>query len=335
MKFLRGLNQFLVGILCAVFLGWLLAAEGASGGLFRTEFTTKLAVFLIFLSQGLTLPSEEIKTGFLQWRFHLFSTVFIFVFFPGVTFLVLVVLDPLFSGRAWWTADLQMGFYFLAILPTTITTAVVYTGKSGGNVSAALFSTAFTNIAGIFIVPLAGLALAGGLGFDGEGEGFAAGPTILKILLLLFLPFVLGQALRPWLKFRVDGRKALFRNINVYLVYFIVFAAFANSFHNETWAQYPPIFLFITVVLTLILLVLFSGTAWLFTGWFGFSPAERIAGFFCASQKTLAAGIPLAGSLFVTGRPEIGLVILPLMAYHPLQLILHGYFVGRWEKGLG
>ncbi len=335
MKFLRGLNPFLIGILCAVLLGWFFAEEGASGGVFRTEITTKLAVFLIFLSQGLTLPTEELKTGLLQWRFHLFCTIFIFIVFPLFTYLLLVGFDPFFAGLSWWTTDLQMGFYFLAILPTTITTAVVYTGKSGGNVSSALFSTAFTNIAGIFIVPLAAFGIATGLGFVGDGSAFSPGPTILKILLLLLLPFVLGQLLRPVLKRGVDGHKPLFRNANVYLVYFIVFAAFANSFQNNTWADYPAAFLLITLLLTLLLLFFFSGAAWFLTGWFGFTRGDRIAGFFCASQKTLAAGIPLAGSLFVGDRPEIGLVILPLMLYHPLQLIFHGYFVGRWEKALG
>ena len=332
MKFLKSLNQFLIGILAAVFLGWLFAEAGAKGGLLRTEITTKIAVFIIFLNQGLTLPTEELKQGFLQWRFHLFCFLFIFLFFPGMTGLGLLALHPLFGSADWWTADIQRGFLYLGILPTTITTAVVYSGKSGGNVGSAIFSTAFTNIAGIFIVPLAVLFLASSLQILEAGGSYSAIPVIQKILLLLFLPFVVGQLLRPLTKKWIDGHKAWIRNTNVYLVYFMVFAAFANSFQQETWAQFPLFFLVLVFLLTGVLLLFFSGTAWLFVSALGFNRGDRISGFFCASQKTLAAGIPLASSIFIGSRPDIGLVILPLMIYHPLQLILHGYFVGRWEK---
>lgn len=332
MKFLKNLNQFLIGILAAVFLGWLFAEVGAKGGLLRTEITTKVAVFIIFLNQGLTLPTEDLKRGFLQWRFHLFCFLFIFLFFPGMTGLGLLGLNAMVGGAEWWTSDLQLGFLFLGILPTTITTAVVYAGKSGGNVGSAIFSTAFTNVAGIFIVPLASLYLASSLGILDGGGTYSALPIIGKILLLLFLPFVLGQCLRPWLKGWVGNHKNWVRNANVYLVYFIVFAAFANSFQQDTWAQFPLFFLGVVFLLTGLMLLFFTGTAWLLVSALGFDRGDRISGLFCGSQKTLAAGIPLASSIFIGARPDMGLVILPLMIYHPLQLILHGYFVGRWEK---
>ena len=46
------------------------------------------------------------------------------------------------------------GFLFLAILPTTISTAIVYTSVSGGDSVAATFNATLSNLLGIIAVPL-------------------------------------------------------------------------------------------------------------------------------------------------------------------------------------
>jgi sodium/bile acid cotransporter 7 len=40
---------------------------------------------------------------------------------------------------------------------------------------------------------------------------------------------------------------------------------------------------------------------------------------FCGSKKSLASGVPMAGVLFAPS--QVGIVILPLMLFHQLQLI--------------
>lgn len=326
------LNPFALGILIAVLIAWIFSDLGARGGPLRTEITTLIAVFLIFITQGLTLPSEELKRGFLHWRFHSFCTLHLFIFFPILTGVLLWLGWLAFGAQSWWVGELAFGFLYLAVLPTTITTAVILTAKSGGSVSAALFTTAFTNVAGIFLVPLLSLAISSRMGLlGGEGE-YAAWPVIRNILLLLFLPLVIGQLIRPWTKAFVDRHKKLFRKSNEYLILFIVFAAFSQSFKQDTWAQFSPFFLLLVFVLTALLLLFFSASAWWLTGILHFSEADRRAGFFCAAQKTLAAGIPLAGSIFTVSGVDISLIILPLMIYHVLQLFFHGYLAGHWEK---
>jgi sodium/bile acid cotransporter 7 len=32
------------------------------------------------------------------------------------------------------------------------------------------------------------------------------------------------------------------------------------------------------------------------------------------------------------GYPGLGLVLLPLLIYHPLQLVVCGWFAGRWGR---
>ena len=53
---------------------------------------------------------------------------------------------------------------------------------------------------------------------------------------------------------------------------------------------------------------------------------------FCGSKKTLAMGVPMAQLIFGTG-PTAGLMILPLLAYHTLQLVVCSSLATRWASG--
>jgi sodium/bile acid cotransporter 7 len=47
---------------------------------------------------------------------------------------------------------------------------------------------------------------------------------------------------------------------------------------------------------------------------------DEIAVVFCGSKKTLASGVPMANVLFPPA--SVGLVVLPLMIYHQIQLFV-------------
>ena len=83
------------------------------------------------------------------------------------------------------------------------------------------------------------------------------------------------------------------------------------------------------VALTLFVLVMFvmarAATA------FGLSREDKIAAMFCGSKKTLASGVPMAKLIF-GAHPGLGLILLPIMIYHPLQLVICGVLAQRWTK---
>lgn len=321
------LNAYLIGVVSALILAALFPEAGARGGVLKTEIFTKVAVVVIFLNQGLVLPTEALKSGLLQWKFHLAAQLFIFLLFPLAAGLALLPFLPALGP------DLWLGYLYLAILPTTITTAVVYTGKAGGSSGTALFTTALSNIAGIFIVPMVMISATRQVFGEALQGEYALLPTLVKITGLILVPLLAGQIFRPFLKHWAERHKGPLRNINVWLVYFIVFAAFADSFYQDAWAGFGPVFLLVQGLLCIALLGTMSAAAWGAARLLGLSPENRIAFFFCASQKTLAAGVPMAGSIFIGESPALGLVLLPIMMYHPLQLILGGYLIGRWGDG--
>jgi sodium/bile acid cotransporter 7 len=50
---------------------------------------------------------------------------------------------------------------------------------------------------------------------------------------------------------------------------------------------------------------------------------------FCGSKKSLVSGVPMAGALFAPA--QVGLVVLPLMIFHQLQLFVCAALAGRFR----
>ena len=62
---------------------------------------------------------------------------------------------------------------------------------------------------------------------------------------------------------------------------------------------------------------------------FGFSQEDRITILFCGSKKTLASGMPMAKLLF-GGNAAMGVLILPIMLYHQMQLFACAVLARRY-----
>ena len=56
---------------------------------------------------------------------------------------------------------------------------------------------------------------------------------------------------------------------------------------------------------------------------------DHIAALFCSVKKTLAMGVPLAQLIF-GAHANLGLILLPIMFYHPFQLFVCGLLANRF-----
>jgi sodium/bile acid cotransporter 7 len=313
-------NWFVLSLPLAVALAWLLPEAGATGGWLRTEVTSKLAVALIFLFQGVTLPTAALRNGAKQWRLHLLIQSFTFLIFP----LFGIGMDAA-VGR-FFPADLRLGFLFLCVLPSTVSTSVVLTSMAGGNAVGAIFNAALSNVIGVFITPLWVAYL-----MQASGQAQTLGPIIREIILLLLLPLLIGQLVRIAAHRWADQRKKLLGNLGSGLILFLVFTAFCNSVKGRLWEQQSAGVLLITVLIVAAVLTLALTGAQLFARWLGLNREDTIAAAFCAPQKTIASGIPLAKAIF-GAHPGLGLILLPIMFYHPLQLIVCGVLADRFAR---
>lgn len=321
-------NYFIVILLTAVALAFVLPELGKSGGWLRSEWTTKLGVIAIFLMQGLRLPTRTLASGFFDWRLHLFIQGWSFVICPLIAWGLYLTTGSLFTPESW------AGFWFLAVLPTTVSSAVTFTTVSGGNPAGAIFNTTLSNLLGVLIVPLYASLL-----FQTTSDG---GSNILDTLWnltkLIILPIIVGQIVRPLFS-RSAGYKTIvsyFRPASDGIIIFIVFSTFCNSVAADTWNRFGLSLVALVLAVSMLFHVLATGGVWISSRWAGLSPSNRIAAFFCASQKSMAAGVPMANAIFVANSDstviwDVSLMILPLMCYHPIQLIVSSILVPRFK----
>ncbi|MDQ8187774.1 bile acid:sodium symporter family protein [Pelagicoccus sp. SDUM812002] len=311
-------QSFTLALIAAVGASILIPELGIKGGPLKTETTTKIAVALTFVIQGLSLPTRQIAASAAKLRLHVFCQAAIFLLAPAL------MLGFLFVFGSWIHPGVKAGFFYLAALPTTISSAIVMTSNSEGDSSAALFSTTLSNVMGIFATPLlCSLFLA--------SSSEAAPPLsslVAKLSLLVLLPLVVGQLIRPFVREWAVASKKLFKRLSNAFIVFIVFAAFCQSVNSGIWGEVGTASVVTIFLFTTLFLLFFSAVVWAISPLGSKRIPERIAAFFCGSQKTLAAGVPMASILFANlptgGSSAIGLIILPLMCYHPLQLFLAG-----------
>jgi solute carrier family 10 (sodium/bile acid cotransporter), member 7 len=314
-------NWFLLGLAGAAFLAWLTPGVGSSGGLLRSEIATKFGVVLIFFFQGLTLSLGVMKKGIMQWRLHVFTQVFIFLVIPMLALAALSLTGDLLSH------ELKIGFLFLAALPTTIATSVAYTAMVRGNVAGAVFNSTTANLAGIFITPLwISIWLQTG------GESLPLGSLFLDISLMLLAPLVVGQICRPFVYKWIDSYKKIFSILSSLIIIFIVYAAFCNSWQDNIWAAHGTGTALLAASGGLLFFIANKALVYGSTSLLRFNRENAMTALFCAPQKTLAAGAPMANLIFAS-HSGLGIILLPLMFYHIFQLFLGGILVNRLKAG--
>ncbi|KTC23927.1 MULTISPECIES: bile acid:sodium symporter family protein [Pseudomonas] len=303
-------DWFLCGMFLATFLAWLFPHFGASGGSMHAEYVINIGVFVVFFLHGINLSSEQIRHGLKNWRLHLMVQGFTFVVFPLLWWLGNSVLGSHVP------ALLMLGFLYLCALPSTISSSVALTGSAGGNVPAAILNASLSSVLGIFLTPwLVSLVVGNG------SDGIDLGATLLDLCAMLLLPLVLGQLLRPWLG-RFFARHKRYTNVmDKVVILLLVYAAFCNSMISGLWQQQGGSVLLTAVLGSALLLALILWLTTRSARLLRFSQADEIAAVFCASKKSLAAGAPMAALIF-GAHPGLGLILLPIMIYHPLQLIV-------------
>lgn len=65
---------------------------------------------------------------------------------------------------------------------------------------------------------------------------------------------------------------------------------------------------------------------------FKFSKEDEITIVFCGSKKSLANGVPMANVLFPAS--VVGIILLPLMIFHQIQLMVCAVLAQRYAKRL-
>jgi len=314
-------DWFLLGMAAAVALAWLAPDAGAKGGSLHPELLNKLGVALIFFLHGLMLSLEALLAGTRKWRLHLLVQASTFLLFPLLGLLLLAV-----SG-AHLSRELRTGLFFLCALPSTVSSSVALTAAARGNVAAAVFNATLSSLLGVVLTPL-WLSLV--LGTSGQALPF--GSVVLDLLRWLVLPLLLGQAARPLLGKLAARYKSGINIVDRLTILMLVYTSFCDSVKGGVWSSGAKP-LAIAALASCALLGVALVVTWSAGHACGFERPDRIAALFCGSKKTLASGVPMARLIF-GAQSGLALILLPIMIYHPLQLVVGGWLAGSLSRNV-
>lgn len=288
----------------------------ASNPTWGLDTISQIGIWGIFFFYGLKIPKATLKTNVVHWQLHTAIQLTTFLFFPALLWLLKPILSSLL-GSSWW-----LGFWFLAALPSTVSSSVVMVGMAKGNVTGALFNATLSGLIGVLITPL---WISGGF----QTEGILAMYT--GLFLEVVFPALLGLALQPWGGAWVQRHAKRLAWMDKGTIWIIVYLSFADTFSSALWANLPQIDLVLVALISLgLFLLFFLGIQQLnrITRWF--NRADEIAWIFCGSKKSLVHGSVFLPILF-PGQVA-GIILLPLMFYHAWQLIIVSYLATSWGK---
>ena len=310
-------DPFLIALIFVVSLAALLPASGAVAK--AVDIAANVAIGVLFFLQGARLARETVITGITHWRLHLLVLATTFALFPVIG-LALHALAPRLLTETLW-----IGMIFLCALPSTVQSSIALISIGKGNVPAAICSATGSNILGIFITPV----LVGFL-LSARGQGGVDLAQVGKIVMQLLLPFIAGQILRPQIGAWVARQKPILSMTDRGSILLVVYSAFSAAVVNGVWQRVSTDDLILLFVIDAILLALVLVVTAAAARILGFSKQDEVTIVFCGAQKTLATGVPMANVLFPGA--QAGVVILPLMIYHQLQLMVCAWLAQRYAR---
>ena len=303
-------------LLVAIALASLLPVRGEGKAI--AQMVSNSAVFLLFLLNGLRLPRAEVLRGIGNVRFLLPLVAWCF----GAMALAGWGLSLALTD--WLPPLVALGFLYLGTLASTVQSATAYSSLAGGNVAGSVVAAALLNVLGVFLTaPLFSLMA----GSEAAALDLAA---LEKVALILLLPFVIGQVAQNHFGHLVREHRVLATWMDRAAIGIAVYVAFSGAVEEGLWQRVALSEWGVLLAGVTVLMAFAFGGAWLLGGMLRLERGDRIALLFSGAQKSIAMGAPLATVLF--GAGTAGLVLLPVLVYHLLQLVLSAPLAARLNR---
>jgi solute carrier family 10 (sodium/bile acid cotransporter), member 7 len=278
-----------------------------------------LAIASLFFLQGARLSRDAVATGAKNWRLHLGITSTTFVLFPLFGSAILALYP------AALTPSLGVGLLFVCVLPSTVQSSIALTSIAGGEVAGAICAATGSNLVGIVLSPMLLALLLHGRGGSMDLNNF------WKILAELLVPFIAGHALRPCIGQWAERNRTVLAITDRGSILIVVYTAFSAAVVHGIWHQLPAIMLAKLVLFDALLLAAVLATVKGGSRLLAMPRKDEVALVFCGSQKSVITGVPMAHLLFA--GPVAGIVVLPIMIYHLLQLLVGAWLARRYAAG--
>ncbi|WP_299579124.1 bile acid:sodium symporter family protein [uncultured Sunxiuqinia sp.] len=326
-KFLQLVKRFLpdgfiTGILVMILLAYLLPGIGKEGSTIELKVVIRYGISLLFFFYGLRLSPEKLKNDLSNWRLHLLIQGITFLIFP----LTVLAFHPLFAGTD--HEILWLSVFFLAALPSTVSSSVVMVSIAEGNISSAIFNASISGVIGILLTPL-----WMSLFMERQTEAFAFGQVLHDLVIQILIPVFVGLILHRWWGKWANRNKAYLSLFDKSVILMVVYRSFSDSFLNGIFNSIAlhELLLLGGSVIGLFFFI-FEGTKYL-TKRLHFNREDRITVLFAGSKKSLVHGSVMVMVLF--GDTTIGsLFLVPVMIYHAFQLFYISIIARRYAREL-
>lgn len=323
MKDLFKIDWFIVLILIAITLAYYFPIGETVFRHLPFESTLSLGISLIFFFYGLKLNPEKMKAGLKNWKLHVLIQFSTFLMFPVLVYAV----KPLMVEDSW--SSIWLGLFFLAALPSTVSSSVVMVSIAKGNIPASIFNSSLSGLLGIVITPfLLGMVI------QTNSETFDFSSIYFQLLTEILFPVGLGILLQSWGGEMVNRYSKALSNFDKMIILLIVYKSFSHSFlqnvfQNISWFDLVKIF---GLVILLFFTVYFSIGK--LTKWLKFDKKDSITAKFCGTKKSLVHGTVFF-SLIFGGMANEGLILIPLMVFHSVQILIISIFANQKRKKWG
>ena len=303
-------NAFLWFLVLMVLMGYLIPYRESYNAYFNLGTFIDWGIVIIFLLYGLKLNLREVLNDVKNWKLHLLVQIATFVLFP----LLVMPFYKIAQGTEFYV--LWLSIYFLACLPSTVSSSVVMVSIAKGNVPSAIFNASISGLIGIFATPMLMHPF-----MESSSGGAVDQVAIIQQLLL-------GLLLNPLCKKFIERYGKLIGKFDRLIILLIVYESFSTAFVNRIFGSVPPItFAIIAVAVVGMFFIVYYLLQWA-SYRLHFNREDTITTTFCGSKKSL-----VHGSLFmmVLGIPDDNKVmfLLPIMLYHSFQLFYVSWLANR------
>ncbi|MGO4911543.1 bile acid:sodium symporter family protein [Leeuwenhoekiella sp. W20_SRS_FM14] len=314
------LDRFVLSIILVIGLAYLIPQWGTEESTMPINTISAIGISLIFFFYGVKLSPSKLRAGLSNYKLHLLVQASTFLIFP----LLVLLFRPLIQNEEQET--IWLAFFFLAALPSTVSSSVVMVSLAKGNIPSAIFNASISGLIGILITPL-----WMGLFIDAAETEFNFTEIYVKLIVQIILPVVLGMFLQSYLSDFVQRHSSKLTLFDKSIILLIIYKSFAESFSENLFSSVSILdllALFMGVLLLFILVFLITGIA---SKLLDFSIEDRITAQFCGTKKSLVHGTVFSKILF-GNMAGLGLILLPLMLFHASQIMIISAIASRYAR---
>ncbi len=308
----------LAGVLLAGFLGSGSSLTAPLEALANSAMIRYGIVAIVLFLMALPLEARSVwQTIRTPWP-PLLGVAMNSVAVPLLTWSVVILL-----GTRWLSRDMGLGMLATAAIPCTLASAAVWTRRAGGNDAVSIVVTVITNASCFLVTPFWVLTLTG------KSAEIDAVQMMRHLAFFVVLPMVVAQALRLAREF---GRWATRHTValgtaaqlGILCIMYFGSVQTARRFQaaGGGWVL-SELLIVIACVLGIHLAILTIGL--LGARRLGMDRPDQIAVGIAGSQKTLAVGLQVC--------MELGFNIVPVVAYHVMQLLVDTLIADRLRHG--